>query len=356
MKFFKYIALCLILVSSNAFAFNGYYDEKDDIYLISEKRLQGKLSEAQSTNDPRLLFTIGYYYEYGRLKDDKVKNPKKRAIKWYKKAAKYEHVPSLARIGKLYRELGSYKNGISYLNRAVNKENHPIATYELGVAYQKGEGVFKNLGKAFKYYEKSAKAGYAKAEYKLADFYMKGIGVEKDLLKAAEYNERIANRITRKELKIPLAIRIANLYQSIDAEKFKEDIFYWHKIAGLAGDSYSMIYIANAYSNGNGVEMDNEKAVKWYLNAARLGNIHAMDHLGYIYTNGLNGLDQDLTQAIKWFSNSADNGSPTAAWNMGYFYYNGYGVPRNLKESQRWFKRAKVLSLYNRTEGKINTD
>ena len=60
--------------------------------------------------------------------------------------------------------------------------------------YIAGEGVEKNLSKAFELFEKSANQGNANAQYNLGLMYEKGEGVKQDLQKAFYWYEKSANQ------------------------------------------------------------------------------------------------------------------------------------------------------------------
>ena len=58
--------------------------------------------------------------------------------------------------------------------------------YNLGVMYEKGNGVEKNFSKAVELYKKACDDGEMLGCYNLGVMYAKGNGVEKDFSKAAE--------------------------------------------------------------------------------------------------------------------------------------------------------------------------
>ncbi|RHZ88742.1 hypothetical protein Glove_21g89 [Diversispora epigaea] len=55
------------------------------------------------------------------------------------------------------------------------------------------------------------------------------------------------------------------------------------------------------------------------------------------------GVQKDQAKAAKYFTRSANNGNPTAMYNIGNIYYHGYGIPKNLKEGERYLR----LAAYN---------
>ena len=64
--------------------------------------------------------------------------------------------------------------------------------YGLGLMYELGLGIEKNLSQAFVWYQKSAEQNYAKAQYNLGIFYALSKGVEKNI-EQSKYWIRKAN-------------------------------------------------------------------------------------------------------------------------------------------------------------------
>src|SRR5215831_10534046 len=62
--------------------------------------------------------------------------------------------------------------------------------FNLGLRYQAGEGVPKDLSKAAELYQKAADQGNADAQASLGFLYAQGEGVPKDLSKAAELYQK----------------------------------------------------------------------------------------------------------------------------------------------------------------------
>ena len=61
---------------------------------------------------------------------------------------------------------------------------HSGAQYYLGMLYEKGTGVPKDLATALKWYRQSATNGYAEASVALGDFYNNGLDVPQDYVEA----------------------------------------------------------------------------------------------------------------------------------------------------------------------------
>lgn len=62
-----------------------------------------------------------------------------------------------------------------------------VAQFNLGLCYQKGEGVVKDLNEAIKWFRKSAEQGYPDAEAKMGYFTATGKGIRQDLPQALKW-------------------------------------------------------------------------------------------------------------------------------------------------------------------------
>ena len=65
---------------------------------------------------------------------------------------------------------------------------------ELGLRYDKGEGVVKDHAEAAKWYRKAAEQNYAEAQYNLGVCYYKGEGVAKDQAEAVKWYRKAAEQ------------------------------------------------------------------------------------------------------------------------------------------------------------------
>ncbi len=103
------------------------------------------------------------------------------------------------------------------------------AQYKLGTRYLKGDGVEKDVARAFLWYQRAAEQGYVDAERYLAVCHASGLGCEKNEAKAAE----------------------------------------WFRKAAEHGDAESQFRYGECCEYGRGVSLDTEEAHRWYQQAAR---------------------------------------------------------------------------------------
>lgn len=95
----------------------------------------------------------------------------------------------------------------------------------------------------------------------------------------------------------------------------------------------------NYYYGRDGVTQDYAKAIKWYLKAAKQGNVDAQYSLGTCYKEGC-GVIQDYIESVKWYGIAAKQGHVAAQYNLGVCYNFGLGVTKDYAEAVKWYYKA----------------
>lgn len=152
---------------------------------------------------------------------------------------------------------------------------NPVALFQLGAMYERGEGIDRNLAEATKWYERAVDAGSAAAAKRLANMYYDGEGVSKDFGRAAALYRR----------------------------------------AGELGDSNSFFTLGQIYWIGSDVTRDPEKAVELFTKATQSGNALAMNALGIAYRFG-DGVEKSDSAAYAYFKLAQEFGSRLAGENF----------------------------------------
>ena len=78
--------------------------------------------------------------------------------------------------------------------KALAEKGDARAQNNLGVRYEKGQGVEQDFKEAFKWYQKSADQGQATAQFNLGMSYASGQGVEKDSKEAVKWFQKAADQ------------------------------------------------------------------------------------------------------------------------------------------------------------------
>ena len=90
-----------------------------------------------------------------------------------------------------------------------------------------------------------------------------------------------------------------------------------------------------AFQSAAASEFDETKAL------AEQGLATAQYNLGVMYADG-DGVPENVTEAVKWYRKAADQGDAEAQFNVGNGYATGRGVPQNNIRAYVWWSLAKT--------------
>lgn len=134
----------------------------------------------------------------------------------------------------------------------------------------------------------------------------------------------------------PAAAAIGMMYiMGLLGENQEELGFKWVQKAADAGDVNGLAYVGNCYAEGLGVSPDPYKAKSYLQEAADQGQIEAICKLGELAMQ-----EENYFEAVKRFKEAADEGYVRAENFLGICYAKGFGVPRNLRMAEEWFRRS----------------
>ena len=180
--------------------------------------------------------------------------------------------------------------------------------YELGEKYEKGDGVFKDLQDALKWYTKAADQDHAEALFRLSricssSYASSEWGVEHDKVKARRLLQKAIER----------------------------------------GSARAMGHYAWVLSNGDDdgfrYKIDKETSAHWYVKSAELGDMGSQCETGYNYYIG-SGVPKDFEKAFYWYTKAAEQGAPCGQHGLGLLYAEGNGVPKDLEKARYWLSLA----------------
>ena len=163
-----------------------------------------------------------------------------------------------------------YDTAALWLEQATEK-SHKYAQYTLAGLYEKGQGVEKSPKRAFSLYHASASQGNPYASYELAKMFRDGTGAVKSARQAEEHFQNTFSGFLVLE------------------EQSHDD-----KLQYRLGQ---MLY------QGIGTERDEEEAVRYWQQAAKLGNVNAQYALGKFW---LDTGTEDMCQAAEWLEKTSE--------------------------------------------------
>jgi len=230
---------------------------------------------------------------------------------------------------------GNYKTSAKLI-LPLAKKGLAKAQYNLGVMYEKGIGVEKNLNQAKKWFQFAAEQGLAKAQYNLGLMYGKGKGVEKD------YSQAIK----------------------------------WMTLAADQGNGKAQTNLGWMYETGKGVPRDTQKALSLYHLASDQGLAKAQEKLNLLLNKNKEDLRESSNNSEQFISlkekhpelneiqseksneiaktnetdlkteqeqpslTSTKKAEAQIHFGLGVRFENGEGVPQDYNEAIRWYRLA----------------
>lgn len=192
------------------------------------------------------------------------------------------------------------------------------AQYELGVRYDSGSLVRKNLKEGFRYFLLAAEQGYSMAQLSVGKAYDKGRGIEKNfglslffLKQAADTGIAEAQYLFGMMASIidhaeyGLSVRLKK--QFCDQKSGKQTYLQFIELAAKQGYAAAEDELGGHYETLG----DLTKAFELYSVAASKGHAKAQRHLGSCYLNGV-GCKPDKKLAKEWYTLAATGKDATA--------------------------------------------
>ncbi|XP_066092745.1 protein sel-1 homolog 2 isoform X2 [Saccopteryx bilineata] len=250
------------------------------------------------------------------------------------------------------------------LYESLAKEGSYKAQNALGFLSSYGIGMEYNQAKALIYYTFGSIGGSMMSQMILGYRYLSGINVLQNCEVALYHYKKVADYIAEKleksdgipVEKVRLTERPENL--SSNSEILDWDIYQYYKFlaergdvqiqkalyyflkAAKAGSANAMAFIGKMYLEGNdAAPQNNATAFKYFSMAANKGNAIGLHGLGLLYFYG-KGVPVNYTEALKYFQKAAEKGWPNAQFQLGFMYYSGSGVWKDYKLAFKYFYLA----------------
>ena len=217
------------------------------------------------------------------------------------------------------------------------------AQYQLGKAYETGEGVSKYLSTARYWYEKAALQKNIAAQERLKKIYCHdydNITIDSALEKLLE------DAADKQDSEAICALDKIN--PNYDDPKNKENTLGRLKKSAMRGNPKSQYELGNRHASiGGGVAYDKAEAVKWWLAAAKQGHIDAARKMGDAYRDGF-GIAPDQKQADYWYEQFFAHSDNLNAYAEIGVAYSSAETPDYARAQYWWQRGAKQGNIASR--------
>ncbi len=356
--------------------------------------------KAAQQGDARGQYNLGNMYRDGRGIEQK----EELAVAWYLKAAEQGYASAQCHLGYQYDiGQGVEENIIEavFWYEKASAQGDFCAICNLAWCYENGRGVDKNVSEAIRLYSITAEGGYSRGQYSLALV----LNAEKKYTDALYWYQKAANQghiyaknnlgfmysnghgvEKSKELALkwyldsakdgnPTAQRnVANMYElgEVDGVIDYKNSFLWYEKAAKNNDVVSQYKIGLFYQAGYGVERNIVESCRWLFEAAKQGNISAVQSLSkdaiskFVSGEELFGIflkfaesgnsvaqnriarfylsgefvEQDRNRAIYWYSQASKQGDASSTAELGDMYLLGLGVSVDKLIAKNYYEEA----------------
>ncbi len=246
-----------------------------------------------------------------------------------------------------YCQLGiNYEYGISVernLEKALNyftkaaAQGNGYALYRLGLHEMHEEDPIK----ALEFYKRAFAAGEPNAALALGWHYQWGIGVSKDPNKAFEHYLMASKKPVTN---IPALFCLGICYETaLGTEKDIKTALLHFDISAKAGYAPALFHLGCLYAEGiydPYIKKDEKRAVELYQLAADKSLALAQNNLARHYLDGI-GVKQDYLTAFHYFCLAADGGCPNAQSTIGVWYKEGHhGIQKDAAKAVQYLIAA----------------
>jgi TPR repeat protein len=163
-----------------------------------------------------------------------------------------------------------YAKAMKYSRIAAERGNTE-AMNDIGLMYEKGQGVTKDDAEATRWYRKAAELGHAWGQNNLGNNYRIGRGIEKNYIEAVK----------------------------------------WYRKAAEQGNADGQCHLGYMYEMGYGISKDYAEAIKWYKKSAEQGYEYAQKALARLFINGKCG-SETFNERVRWIVMAANRGDEKA--------------------------------------------
>lgn len=242
------------------------------------------------------------------MKDnDEMSKDIEKSIEWYKKASDRNSTQSMLNLAQIYldedttfQKFHNPQKGLECVKKAMRHMDGD-AYAMMGSLYQEGKTVEKNDEKALESYKKATELKSAWGAFQLGLSYMEGMGCDKN---------------------------------------YQEGVKAWEKAVefgnGSAANNLFCYYYGIAYDMK---KKDKEKAKKYLIKGAELGDDFAQKNLAWFYFNGSDIIKKNVNQGFIYAKLAADQGQPDACEMVANCYDRGIGTNRDPQKAEEYRKK-----------------
>lgn len=251
------------------------------------------------------------------------------------------------------------RRGFQYFMDAAMKQEDPVGCYRVACCLESGVGAPQDVLRSTEFFQKGAELGDPSSMCQLGMMHFAGVnGCTQDINKSIQYHRQAYETLRSKTVMSFDPLISVRSYQDARGAFYTLAKIYQtdRNILCLADGSPKSVRMIEQIKAAN-VWCHSSRALKYYLEAAKLGHAESQASLGYYYSQGffptLNFKSDkeahggkpdvlDTRKSIYWFSKAASEGHVYAALGLARWYGSGAEGVLSKDEQQAflWGRKA----------------
>ena len=189
----------------------------------------------------------------------------------------------------------------------------------LGMLYENGWGVAKDVKLALKWYQESASLDYPQGIFNAARLKEQNRGAKKNAITTLDNYKSAADKGVKSAQE-----HLARMYESGTggAPLDYKEAMRLYELAAKQGSDLAETAIGRFHSEGLGVKRNQKLAFDHWKKAAEKGNPAASYYIGEALLSGA-GCKKDIAAAVDWIKKAAEADHPSAQYRFGSMYEHG---------------------------------
>ena len=182
---------------------------------------------------------------------------------------------------------------------------------------------------------------------KLGMMYQYGKGIKKDIYQATKYYHKACGTIEGSGCSM-----LGELELNRPKGSIVQALLYFDK-GCKKGDASSCTKYAYYHQSNTYTQQNLPLAMNAYRQACKHDKVECVA-LADIYNKGQLGVKVNFTKARRYYNKACDGGSSIGCYRIGNLYYQGKGVKQNYKKAKTYYEKSCNGNMLNGTERGCN--
>lgn len=314
--------------------------DKDDFQIAFEYL---KIAAAQQQPRAMLLLAKAHENGQGTVRDLKL------ALETYEKAYELGNLEAARQLGWLYAQnktYGNIDNAIKYYTAAA-ENGHTNSMHAVARLHHNYYKNFLDIDKAVYWYTRAEEKGHHKAGVALGQMYLTGAGVDANTSVGLLYLNKYVRKSNYDAFFWLARAMQHGLGLELDIDK-AEDLYEQLVDLKHANATNNYAFILHQKSNGN---RGYRRAMRYFKSADKRGSITAKLNIGWMLEHG-QGVGIDINKALDYYIAAAIKGSSCALYRLVLVAKNGeMNEPVNMEKAKQFLREIEAKRKSRSTVG-----